>query len=66
MQRVILFIIGFVLLIMGNFYIILYSNLFTFWDDILQYLFFLAHHKECYSLLLGLIIMIISIFMKGK
>lgn len=66
MFRVILFIVGFVLVVMGNFYAILYSNLFTLWDDFKQYFFFLMKHKECYSLLFGLIIIYISIFVKGK
>ena len=66
MFRVILFIVGIILLIIGIFSIIIYSNLFTFYYDFLEYLFFLCTHKKCFWFLIGLLIVSISIFRKGK
>ena len=66
MFRVILFIAGIILLIIGIFSIIIYSNLFTFYYDFLEYLFFLCTHKECFCFLIGLLIVSISIFRKGN
>ncbi len=66
MKKVILFIIGYLLFIIGNFYAISYSHLFTLVDDSKQYIVFLIRHKECYTLLLGFIIIIITIWVKGK
>ena len=63
--RIILFILGFFLMILGNFYIIIYINLFSFGYNIFEYFEYIFTSYECYYLLVGIILIIISIYKKG-
>lgn len=64
--KFIFFAIGFSLMIIGMSYIIVYSNLITFGYSIKEYLLYLLTRYECWYFIIGLIIIIILIFRKGK
>ncbi len=49
----------------GFFYFIVYSNLFTFGYSIKEYLIFMASNIKNYTLILGIILLLIA-FRKGK
>ena len=55
--------IGIMLMIVGEVFIILYFNLFTFGYTIKEYLLFIISRWECYLFVIGLII---EIVMMGK
>ncbi len=63
--KILFFIIGFILLTLGNFYIIIYINLFSFGYTIVEYLEYLLTRYECYYVVIGLLLIIISLNMKG-
>lgn len=65
LDRIILFFIGFILLVIGFVFIILYINLLSFGYTINEYLRFIIKRIECYNILFGLILIIISLFGKG-
>ena len=56
MKRIVGIIIGFILMIIGCFYLILYFNLFTFGFSIKEYFMYILTRYECYSFIIGLII----------
>lgn len=64
--RVTAFILGFLILVSGLFYIISYSNLFTFGLSTLEYFIFISKRVECYYSIIGLIIMIVSLYWRDK
>ena len=66
MRHLILFFIGFIFMIMGCTFFILYFNLFVFGHSFLEYLLFLFQHVECYFFLVGLILVTISLVRKEK
>lgn len=66
MWRVVLYLLGFFFLTMGFFYIIVYTNLFTFGYSIGAYMEFMVSHVRNYSLLLGLLLLLVAIYGKGK
>ena len=65
MTRIFFFLIGFALTIIGNTFIILYLNLLTLGYNFSFYVNFIIRRIECYYSLIGLIIIIITIFTKG-
>ena len=65
MLRIFFFLFGFGLMVSGFTYIILYLNLFTIGYNFLEYVNFIFSRVECYFVFVGLIILILSIFMKG-
>lgn len=65
LYRIISFIIGFLLLTLGNFYIIIYINLFSFGYNIIDYLEYIIKRYECIYALLGIILIILAVYMKG-
>ena len=61
MIKILLLIIGYILMVYGITYIILYINLFTFGYTIKEYLEFLLTRVEGYYLLVGTILEIIGL-----
>lgn len=52
-------------MVVGFTYIILYLNLLAVGYNFLEYVNFIFSRVECYFVLIGLIILILSIFIKG-
>ena len=65
MIRVFFFLIGFGLMVIGCSFIILYLNLTTMGYNFLEYVNFIIRRVECYFSIIGFIIMILSIALKG-
>lgn len=66
MLRIFFFLFGFGLMVVGFTYIILYLNLFSVGYNFLEYVNFIFSRTECYFVLVGLIILILSMFIKGE
>lgn len=64
--KIIFFILGFFLMVLGNFYIISYINLFSFGYTIGEYIAYILTRYECYYSVLGIILIILSIYMRGE
>ncbi len=64
--RIVLFVLGFFLMVWGNFYIIIYINLFSFGYTIVEYLEYIFTSYECYYTLLGFILVLISIYKRRE
>lgn len=65
MIRVFFFLLGFGLMVIGCSFIILYLNLTTMGYNFLEYVNFIIGRIECYFSIIGFIIMILSITVKG-
>ena len=65
MIRVFFFLLGFGLMVIGCSFIILYLNLTTMGYNFLEYVNFIIRRVECYFSIIGFIIMILSITLKG-
>ena len=65
MVRVFFFLLGFGLMVIGCTFIILYLNLTTMGYNFLEYVNFIIRRVECYFSIIGFIIMILSITLKG-
>lgn len=65
MIRIILFLFGFGLSIIGFIYIIMYLNYLSIGYSFLDYLRFIITRIECLVSILGIIIINLAIFMKG-
>lgn len=65
-KKVLLFLIGFGLTVVGSVYIISYLNLLTMGYNFLEYVKFIIRRIECINTLIGIILLIISINMKGE
>ena len=66
MIRVFFFLLGFGLMVIGCSFIILYLNLTTIGYNFLEYVNFIIRRAECYFSIIGFIIMILSITLKGE
>lgn len=66
MIRVFFFLLGFGLMVIGCSFIILYLNLTTMGYNFLEYVNFIIRRVECYFSIIGFIIMILSITLKGE
>ena len=66
MIRIISFLFGFGLTIIGIIYIILYLNLLTLGYNFSFYVNFIIKRIECWYSIVGIIIMFISIYKGGK
>ena len=64
-HKIFLFLIGFGLTTIGFVYIICYLNLLNLGYNFFEYVNFIFSRVECYFVLIGLIILILSIFIKG-
>ncbi len=65
MTRILFFIIGLFFMTIGNVFILLYLNLLTLGYNFIFYVNFITRRFECYYLLIGLIIVLLTIFIKG-
>lgn len=65
MIRIFFFLFGFGLMTIGLTYIILYLNLLSIEYNFLEYVNFIIRRVECYFSIIGFIIMILSITLKG-
>lgn len=65
MIRVFFFLLGFGLMVIGCSLIILYLNLTTMGYNFLEYVNFIIRRVECYFSIIGFIIIILSIALKG-
>lgn len=66
MVRVFFFLMGFGFTVMGCSFIILYLNLTTMGYNFINYVNFIIRRIECYFSIIGLIMMILSIWIKGE
>ena len=65
MVRVFFFLLGFGLMVIGCSFIILYLNLTTMGYNFLEYVNFIIRRVECYFSIIGFVIMILYIALKG-
>ena len=65
MVRVFFFLLGFGLAVIGCSFIILYLNLTTMGYNFFNYVNFISRRIECYYSVLGVIMMILSLTIKG-
>jgi len=65
MRRIFFFLIGFGLTVIGCSYIILYLNLISIGYNLYEYVNFIIRRVECYFSIIGIIIMILSMIIKG-
>ena len=65
MRRLFFFLIGFGFSVIGFSYIILYLNLFSIGYNLEEYVNFIIRRFECYYSLIGILIMLLSMFIKG-
>ena len=63
--RIFIFLIGFGLTIIGSMYIISYLNLITIGYNFLEYVNFISRQLECLYFILGIILMLSTIFITG-
>lgn len=64
-NRIFFFLIGFGLMVIGFTYLILYLNLLTIGYNFNQYVNFIIRRIECYYSLIGFVIILLTIFIKG-
>lgn len=65
MVRVFFFLVGFGFTIIGCSFIILYLNLTTIGYNFVNYVNFISRRIECYFSIIGIVIMTLSICVKG-
>lgn len=65
MMKLFIYIVGFMLMTMGFFYVIAYINLFTFGYSLLEYSKFMLSHIQTYSLPIGMLLIAIALYKKG-
>lgn len=64
--RIFFFLFGFGLMVVGFTYVILYLNLLTSGYNFFEYVNFIYSRVECYFVIIGLIILVLSVFIKGE
>ena len=65
MVRAIIFLLGFGLTVIGCSYIILYLNLLTMGYNFVNYVNFIIRRIECYYTIIGFIIVLLTLMIKG-
>lgn len=65
LSRIIFFLVGFCLMVIGFSYIVIYKNLLTFGYSLSEYFEFLVTRYECWYFVIGLLIEIIVVNRKG-
>ena len=65
LSRIIFFLVGFCLMVIGFSYIVIYKNLLTFGYSLSEYFEFLVTRYECWYFVIGLLIEIIVVHRKG-
>ena len=63
--KFLIFLFGFGLTVIGLSYIVIYLNLLSIGYNFLEYVNFIIRRIECLNLLLGIILIFISVFLKG-
>lgn len=58
-------ILGFFMSLIGSIYIITYSNLMTVGYNFLEYVNFIIRRTECIVFMIGMILMLLSIYLPG-
>ena len=66
MIRIFFFLVGFALLVIGLVFIILYLNLLTIGYNFSFYVNFITRRIECYYTIIGFLIIILTITIKGE
>lgn len=66
MLRIFFFLFGFGMMVVGFTYVILYLNLLSIGYNFLEYVNFIFSRVECYFVLIGLIILVLSLIIKGE
>lgn len=64
--RVFFFLLGFILMVIGFMYMIIYINLISFGYTLGEYLIYIFSHYECLISILGFIIVLFCLFRKEK
>lgn len=65
MIRIFFFLVGFALMVIGFSFIILYLNILTIGYNFFVYVNFITRRIECYYALIGFIIILLTIIIKG-
>ncbi len=65
MLRIFFFLVGFSFLVIGNTFIILYLNLLSIGYNFSFYIHFITRRVECYYSIIGLVIIILTLTIKG-
>ena len=65
MIRIFFFLVGFALMVIGCSFIILYLNLLTIGYNFIFYVKFITRRLECYYTVIGFIIILLTIIIKG-
>ena len=65
MMRIFFFLVGFALMVIGNTFIILYLNLLTLGYNFSFYVNFITRRIECYYAVIGFIIVLLTLIIKG-
>lgn len=63
--RILIFLFGFGLTVIGLTYIIIYLNLLTIGYNFLEYVKFIIRRIECLNFLFGISLMLLSVLFKG-
>jgi hypothetical protein len=66
MLRVFSFLLGFIFMTIGFFYIILYINLISFGYSLGEYFSYLVSRYECWNFIVGLLIIVITLWKEGN
>ena len=66
MIRIFFFLVGFALLVIGLVFTILYLNLLTIGYNFSFYVNFITRRIECYYTIIGFIIIILTLIIKGE
>lgn len=66
MTRIFFFLVGFILLVIGLFFLILYLNLLTIGYNFSFYVNFITRRIECYYTIIGSIIILLTLSIKGE
>jgi len=65
MTKIFFFLVGFGLMVIGFTFVILYLNLLTIGYNFFDYVNFIIRRVECYYTIIGLVIILITLFVKG-
>lgn len=65
-SKLLIKVFGFILMVIGLSYIIVYINLLSFGYTVREYFSYILTRYECWFFIIGLVIEIIVIFRKGK
>lgn len=64
--RIVFFLIGFIFMVIGFSYFIIYINLLSFGYSLSEYLAYCISRYECQLLIIGFIIVLLTLIRKGK